>query len=641
MLDWFANPSLLWLGLLALPVILLFMLKHKPVVKRVASTLLWAGAAQLNVATSPFSRLRRSLSLLLMLLLLLCLVLALSGLRIPNARSRGLPLIIVVDTTASMRTNTLEGSRLELAIERAGELIGAAGDSPVTLLTWNGTLLLASPSDCEPAVARRSLSRIGASDQGASDEALLLSLKPHFESKRKQRVALISDHRPGSTNAEYIFVPAGSPAANAGIVAAGISESGPQAADLFFGIEIHGAERRSITLKLERVEESGEQAVFEVADVRDVSLAAGQRSAASFHVTRQGLYRARIEQEDALATDNEAYVRYIAPAKLDVAFVGTPPKALSELAAAIDAVTVVDASRADPARTAFVFAQSPKALSRLPSACLGPGAALPNVGYSTPYDAADFAARPSRNFLWRGAGVPDIRVGATTNIETRAYLMPLLEAGSGVCMGLVPREQSEISDLVVGFDLDNEANNFKSKYAFVIMWSNWFEYVRALLEPLPIGAVRSADAVEVIKLEGRGEFGYERLGGKDTDQKALPGDVLAMERTGIYRFTGMGETKVPLVGVSLLDPVESNTAAASEEPYNADLLSAQLEAFSQDAESARADYDLRPWLALLGLLLLLFDWYWFRRKFPLNAQPATAAKVKRGVTALRKRKAGA
>ena len=46
------------------------------------------------------------------------------------------------------------------------------------------------------------------------------------------------------------------------------------------------------------------------------------------------------------------------------------------------------------------------------------------------------------------------------------------------------------------------------------------------------------------------------------------------------------------------------------------------------------------WLALLGLMLLLFDWYWFRRKFPLQALPAPAAKVKRGVTAMRKRKAG-
>ena len=144
---WFANPLLLWLGLLAGPVVALFMLRHKPIVKRVPSTLLWAGAAQLSVATSPFSRLRKSLSLLLMLLLLLCLVLALAGLRIPDARLRGLPLVVIIDCSAGMQTQTPDGTRLDVAISRAQDVINAASDSPITLLTWNGALLLAAPAD--------------------------------------------------------------------------------------------------------------------------------------------------------------------------------------------------------------------------------------------------------------------------------------------------------------------------------------------------------------------------------------------------------------------------------------------------------------------------------------------------------------
>lgn len=640
MLDWFANPSLLWLGLLALPVILLFMLRHKPVVKRVASTLLWAGAAQMNVATSPFSRLRKSLSLLLMLLLLLCLVLALSGFRIPNARTRGLPLIIVIDATASMQTATLEGTRFEMARSRAEDLIDAAGDSPVTLLAWNGSLLLASPSDCEPSVAKAALRRITASDSGAADEALLLALKPHFESKRKQRVALISDHRPGSTNAEYIFIPAGAVAANAAIVAAGLSDAGQGSADLFFGLELYGADSLRVKLRLDRVSASDGKATYDLADARDVALAAGRRSGVTFRVAKSGLYRASIEQQDALPADNEAYVRHVAQEKLAVAFSGNAPKCLAELAAAIEFVTVVDSAAANPSRTAFVFTQQPSAAPRLPAAWLGPSATLPEMTFSKPYDAADFSARPSRNFLWRGAGVPDIRLGACANIESRRFLVPLLEAGSGVCMGLAPREQSDLADLVISFDLDHEQNNFRSKYAFVILWSNWFEHVRALIEPLPVGAVQTTHAVEVTKLEGRGEFSYERLGG-DGAQTALPGDVLAMERIGVYQFSRLAETRESLVGVSLLDPAESDTARVASEEYDADTLREQLEQFTQDAESSRTDYDLRPWLALLGLALVLFDWYWFRRRFPLAAQPPQAARSKRGVTALRKRKAGA
>lgn len=299
MFEWFANPSLLWLGLLAGPVILLFMLRHKPVVKRVPTTLLWAGAAQLNVATSPFSRLRKSLSCFCMPLLLLCLVLALAGLRIPNARTRGLPLVLVIDTTASMQAATLDGTRLDVAKTRASDLIDAAGDCPITLLTWNGSLLLAAPADSLATLARASLGRLR-HPTSASDEALLLALKPHFESKRKQRVALIADHKPGSAHADYIFIPAGAPAANAGFVAAGVSDAGAGAADLFFGIELHGAERQRVTIRLERVIDSGSEPGYELADVRDVTLAQGQRGSATFRIGRAGLYRARIEQDDAV-----------------------------------------------------------------------------------------------------------------------------------------------------------------------------------------------------------------------------------------------------------------------------------------------------------------------------------------------------
>ena len=87
----FASPAALWLGLLIGPLLLLYMLRHKPVRKRMPSIVLWVGVAQAQIATSPFQRLRRSLSLLLMLLALIALVLALSGFRIPGGEQRGVP----------------------------------------------------------------------------------------------------------------------------------------------------------------------------------------------------------------------------------------------------------------------------------------------------------------------------------------------------------------------------------------------------------------------------------------------------------------------------------------------------------------------------------------------------------------------
>ena len=640
---WFANPLLLWLGLLAGPVVALFMLRHKPIVKRVPSTLLWAGAAQLSVATSPFSRLRKSLSLLLMLLLLLCLVLALAGLRIPDARSRGLPLVVIIDCSAGMQTQTPDGTRLDVAISRAQDVINAASDSPITLLKWNGALLLAAPADCEALQAKRALRQIEASDFGASDEALLLALKPYFESKRKQRIVLISDHGPGSVDAEFVFVPAGAPAVNVGIVAADCSQPAKGEADLFFGLELHGEESRRVTVKLELVSQEAKAGSAELTDARDVILRAGRRTPVSFRVSRPGLYRARLDVQDALPADDTALLRVIEPDKLSVVFIGKPPQSLSELVNALDFSTVEFGPQIDLSRCSVVYSEAVKesAPPRLPAVYLGPASAPPGVSFGKPYDASEFAARPARSFLWRGAGVPDIRIGRAGNIETKSYLQPLLEAGSGVAMGILNRVDSTLSDLIVGFDLDYETNSFRAKYAFVIFWTNWFEHVRGMLEPLPRGACRTAESVEVTKLGGRQEFRYGLLGSPDDSLSALPGDVLALDKIGIYRFDGLSDTALPLLGVSLLDPTESNTAAASTETYDAEVVAQRLDQFSEDNETAHADYDLRPWLALLGLALILFDWFWFRRRFPIQAEGPASSRQRRGVTALRKRKAGA
>ncbi len=147
MSNWFASPASLWLGLLIGPLLLLYMLRHKPVRKRVPSVMLWAGVAQMQVATSPFQRLRRSLSLILMLLALVALVLAISGFRIPGGETRGVSLTLVVDVTAGMGADVRGGQRIDLAIERGREVIDAAGNSDVTVMAWDGGLRAVTPGD--------------------------------------------------------------------------------------------------------------------------------------------------------------------------------------------------------------------------------------------------------------------------------------------------------------------------------------------------------------------------------------------------------------------------------------------------------------------------------------------------------------
>ena len=616
--NWFASPAALWLGLLIGPLLLLYMLRHKPIRKRVPSVVLWVGLAKAQLATSPFQRLQRSLSLLLMLLSLVALVLALSGFRIPGGEQRGVPVTIVVDVTASMSAFEPGGTRMDLARDRANDVISAAGNSPFTVFAWDGNLRALTAADVDGPVASGSLEDLAAEEFGASDSALVRALGQLTEGG-KRRVVLISDHSPGDLAGAWL-VPAGDAKMNAGIVTASLSEISATEVDLFFGIDLSGAEGDvRVPVVLER---SLPDATSELVDARDLTLQPGVRTPITFSGIKPGLYSLRMKLDDGLELDNQAWLRYSRLPVQDVLITGDAPPAVTKAAEAIqDAMGVIrllpPGAQADrDTAHVFVDAASSGAEPRLPAAYLGPLAAPKGVDFGEPIEVPGAATRPTSSLLWRGAGSPDIRIPSVFSIQTGRYIRPVLEAGAGTAIATLTRD-NELQDLLLAFNLDENATGFTGKLAFVIFWANWFDYVRRVREPMPRGAVTTRQTVEVKELAGRGEFQYGPADGTEREAGS-PGRAIHFDSTGIYRFDGLDDTDLPLLGVSLLDAGESNLELTAPFDYEEAVMSEWLQAFSGEGE--RRDLDLRPWLALLAGALLLFDWYWFRRRFPTQGQ---------------------
>lgn len=615
----FASPSALWLGLLVGPLLLLYMLQHKPVRKRVASVVLWTGVAQSQIATSPFQRLRKSLSLLLMLLALLALVFALAGLRIPGGEKRGVPVTLVVDVTASMAAFERGGTRIDQARQRALEVIDAAGNSAISVFTWDGNLRALTPADSEPGVARSALDELKVVEYGASDASLARALE---QLGNTRRVVLISDHAPGNLTSA-LFVPCGTPKANAAIVSASLSEVTASQVELFFGIDLSGSERSlKVPLVLERIEPDGSATLV---DARDGTLEPGRRSSFTFAGIGPGLYALRIKFDDGLALDNSAWLRYSALPVQDVVFSGTPPASLARAVEAIESemgvIRQVPAGSEDRQSASYVFcdAASSGVEPRLPSAFLAP--AVPReVSLAEPVDVPEAATRPAASFLWRGAGTPDIRIPKVLGLSTSRQLRPVLEAGPGPAVALLPRENG-LQDLLLAFPLDESATGFTGKLSFLIFWANWFDYVRRAREPLPRGPVRTRETVRVDALAGRGDFRYAPVGGDFTE--GSPGRALQFDATGVYAFEGLDDTDLPMLGVSLLDAAESDLSLAESANWTPETMVTWMQAF--EGEGERRDLQLRPWLALLAAGLLLFEWFWFRRKFPTRSQEAATS----------------
>lgn len=125
-MNWptFLAPAWGWLGLLAIPLIALYLLRQKRPDLKISSTLLWSKALADMRASTPFQKLRRNLLLILQLLILAALTLTLMRPVIQSQAGTSTAGVIVIDATASMQTTDGGGpSRLERAKDEAKKLV--------------------------------------------------------------------------------------------------------------------------------------------------------------------------------------------------------------------------------------------------------------------------------------------------------------------------------------------------------------------------------------------------------------------------------------------------------------------------------------------------------------------------------------
>jgi len=127
----FLTPLALIGGLLAIPILLLYMLRLRRREIPVSSTYLWQQLLLDREANTPWQRLRRNLLLLLQLLILALLVLALARPYIVVPAVSAGQTALLLDASASMNaTDSPEGTRFEAARRQALEMVEtmSAGD---------------------------------------------------------------------------------------------------------------------------------------------------------------------------------------------------------------------------------------------------------------------------------------------------------------------------------------------------------------------------------------------------------------------------------------------------------------------------------------------------------------------------------
>ena len=616
-------PAALALGLLALPIVLLYMLRLRRREQTVSSTYLWRTLVRDRAANAPWQRLRRNLLLLLQLLILAALVLALArpALRLPGLG--GGSVIALLDASASMQATDGDGStRFDDARAAADRLIsGLSGDDRLTLIRVGRTpTVLAAASADRPAL-RRALAAAAPENSAADWPAAFALAAGSTQGLSDPRIVIISDGGlpeglpplPG----EVSFVPAGRAADNLAIAAQAARPTG-NGTDLLVVVENPGPTTRSALLSL-----TVGGALY---DSRRVALAAGGQSAQSWTLPAGvGEVEARLEPRDGapdyLPLDDRAWSLLGANDERRVLLIGEGNLFLERFFAVLPGYELFRAAPEEAERAAAeagqpfdltVYDGVPLPAGPLPGntlvfnpqnqAAAGDAAVLLTVtGVLSDTTAVRVAADPLlANVDWRALSVAEAQQVAAP------ALSPLVEAAGGPL--LLDGEVGGRRVAVFTFDL--RAPDLPLQIAFPVIMAN----ITAWLSP---GSVIAGDdnlqpgATVSLLPDGRAERVAVTLPDgsiwqQDVDDANAPLIFDQTQQIGIYRvaFVDAAGQNRPggAFAVNFFDAGESRIQPAT----GLQLGQTAITAADTGLEGLR---ELWPWLLAGGLIVLLIEWW--------------------------------
>ncbi|MCX7017164.1 MAG: BatA and WFA domain-containing protein, partial [Candidatus Sumerlaeota bacterium] len=322
----------------ALPlIVLMYLLKLRRQKMVISSILLWRKSLEDLQANTPFQKLKNNLLLWLQLLAAALAVAALAHPIMKLAGRGGISYVVLVDTSASMKTREVEGVRIEQARATLETLVNnmARGDE-----------MMVVGFDREPHVAQtftrdRELLRAAARRLEARDAATLsynafaLARSMAEKTARSVQIVLLSDgaiadlDRSPDAMPPVKFISIGETGENAGIVGLDLRQTFDREPDtqLFATVQNFGQQALSSLLEC-RLD-------GQLLDAKEIAAAAGQSASVIFSGLRgkAGRLELRLKSNDAFEADNVVYGVLSGGEELKILLVSSSNPFLSKLLA--------------------------------------------------------------------------------------------------------------------------------------------------------------------------------------------------------------------------------------------------------------------------------------------------------------------
>ena len=614
-------PLSLLFALLALPIILLYMLRLRRREVNVSSTMLWLRLLRDREANAPWQRLRRNLLLLMQLLILALLVFALARPFLPVATVTRGSVVVLLDGSASMLAREGDSARFTDAQREVAQLINNLdGDAQMTLILVGSTprVLVAGSRD-RPALLE-ALAQAAPSPETGDWPAALALAAGAAQGFEDGRIVLVSD---GGLSAELpalpvetIYLPVGAAQENLAISALA-TRNGPGGPQLFASVTNYGSLQQQTLFNL-----SLDGDLF---DARRIEVPGGGRTNLTWDLQEEStVIGARLSEtdQDNLSLDDMAWAIHEGGRQDRVLLVSEGNRFLETALSVLPGMDIIKAEPDTPllgeGQDAFdlYVLDSGSLPTELPAADLllihPQGVAADQDG-----EADDFLSVGetfTNTQVIRVDNSPILRYVDWSNVNVRAandinasWARPLVMAEGGPL--LLAGEQDGRRVTILTFRLQD--SDLPLQIAFPILMANimgWLNPGSSLTsdtdyapgEPVRIAPDASTETIVVRKPDGT-------LWIRDVDDPAMV--FPETDQLGVYEVMARSPADERLAGrfaVNLMSAAESRIAPVS----SVRLGSSALEAPGDDNVGQR---ELWPWLAIMALGVLLIEWWIYHR----------------------------
>ncbi len=620
------NPAALLFALIAIPIILLYLLRLQRREQIVSSTLLWRQATLDREANTLWQRLRKNLLLFLQLLTLAFFVFALVRpyINVPSS-IRGTA-VVYLDASASMRAVENGRTRFDLARDEAYNLVRQLGaDDRMIIVLVDGAPRALTALTSDKALLNEALAGAQPTLSGANWSAAVALAGASVANTPDVSSFVISDgaglaaggDAPAESGAAALrlisgaaaFIPIGASSDNVALSALTLRRtlSGLAA---FVRVTNFGAQPDSVLVAI--------RADGALIDARQLDIAPGQ----SGEFTVSGLsdqtvsVEARIDQaaRNALSSDDVAYAVNAANATRSVLLLTNGNRFLEQALAALPGIRVTRAVSVPldaPPYDLYVLDRIGMPLPPRANV-LGIGAesllvtgVISSSGAFTGTEYLRTETHPvTRQTDWR-----TVNVLSAQRINAPAWLLPLVESRDGPLLYAGENFESGGLRRVVLVPFELRRSDLPLQIAFPILIANSVDW---LAPPQGVDVPDQVRPGDVAPLPEGSEVTLPDGSVQRVDARGFAQTTQA----GVYRFktpaNAPGES--PLGGafaVNFINPAESDIT-----PSRDVRLGAQPGAAPAPAAQGTAQQELWRWLAAAALLLLIAEWWIFQRGMP-------------------------